>query len=84
MRNSGEAQCPSPKRVQDPTDHKYSIQEVFFNICGLVEGSTTEVAYVSDYWLQWNEKYNNYEKQFSGEVLPCCWKLGTVGQWSYS
>lgn len=38
MRQSGEAQCPNPKQVQDPTNTYYSIQEVFFNICGLVDG----------------------------------------------
>lgn len=47
MRNSGEAQCPSPKYVQDPTDTNYSIQDVFFNICGLVEGSTADLLSVS-------------------------------------
>lgn len=39
MRKSGEAQCPYPKHVQDPTDTNYSIQDVFFNICGLIDGS---------------------------------------------
>lgn len=38
MRNSGEAQCPNPKYVKDPTNTDYSIQDVFFNICGLVDG----------------------------------------------
>ena len=47
MRNSGEAQCPSPKYVEDPTDTNYSIQDVFFNICGLVEGSTAQKVSVS-------------------------------------
>lgn len=39
MRQSGEAQCPNPKYVNDPTNTNYSIQDVFFNICGLIDGS---------------------------------------------
>lgn len=39
MRISGEAQCPIDKHVEDPTDTNYSIEEVFFNICGLIDGS---------------------------------------------
>jgi len=39
MRQSGEARCPSPKHVEDPTNTAYTIQDVFFNICGLVDGS---------------------------------------------
>lgn len=39
MRQSGEARCPSPKYVEDPTNYDYSIQDVFFNICGLIDGS---------------------------------------------
>jgi len=38
MRQSGEAQCPSPKYVDDPTNTNHSIQDVFYNICGLVDG----------------------------------------------
>lgn len=39
MRSSGEAQCPDPKYVDDPTDTDYSMQDVFLNICGFMEGS---------------------------------------------
>lgn len=39
MRISGEAQCPIDKHVEDPTDTNYSIEDVFFNICGLIDGS---------------------------------------------
>lgn len=38
MRESGEAQCPIPKYVQDPTNTDNTIQDVFFNICGLIDG----------------------------------------------
>lgn len=37
MRNSAEARCAVKKYVEDPTDTCFSIQEVFFNVCGLVE-----------------------------------------------
>lgn len=47
MRQSGEAQCPNPKVVQDPTNTDYSIQDVFFNICGLVDGTFFDQIRVS-------------------------------------
>ncbi len=40
MRESAEARCAVKKHVQDPTNRCFSIQEVFFNICGLVEAET--------------------------------------------
>lgn len=39
MRSSAEALCPIPKQVRDPSDTRYSIEEVFFNICGFTEGN---------------------------------------------
>lgn len=47
MRASGEAQCPLPKFVEQPNSTDYSIEDVFFNICGLVEGSWWQFAQVS-------------------------------------
>lgn len=47
MRQSGEAKCPSPKYVNDPTNTNYSIQDVFFNICGLIDGSLMDQISVS-------------------------------------
>lgn len=45
MKASGEAQCPMPKYVQDANNTE-SINDVFFNICGLVDGSWWEFAKV--------------------------------------
>lgn len=46
MRSSANALCPNPKYVQDPTDTRYSIADVFVNVCGLVEGSAEQIAEV--------------------------------------
>lgn len=42
MRSSGQAHCPLPKYVQDPTNTTYSIEDVFLNVCGFVEGNLLE------------------------------------------
>ncbi|KAG4065881.1 hypothetical protein HA402_012559 [Bradysia odoriphaga] len=47
LRQSGEAQCPAPKVVENPTDRNYSIQEVFFNVCGFVQGNVLDITAVS-------------------------------------
>lgn len=47
MRASGEAQCPLPKYVQEPNNTMNSMEDVFYNICGIVEGSWWEFAQVS-------------------------------------
>lgn len=47
MRASGEAQCPIPKAVQNANDTTYSIQQVYRNICGLVDGNWWEFAKVT-------------------------------------
>ncbi|XP_037052522.1 uncharacterized protein LOC119086053 [Bradysia coprophila] len=39
LRVSSEARCPKNRHVEDPMDTSFSIQEVFFNICDLIEGS---------------------------------------------
>lgn len=39
MRSSAEARCPFPKNVYDTTNTQYSMVDVFFNICSLIEGS---------------------------------------------
>ncbi|KAJ6637988.1 hypothetical protein Bhyg_10720, partial [Pseudolycoriella hygida] len=41
LRESSEANCAVRKHVQDPTNWRYTLQEVFFNICGLVEEKNT-------------------------------------------
>lgn len=42
MRQSAEARCANPKHVENPIDTRNSIEEVFFNVCGLVEGNSTQ------------------------------------------
>ncbi|XP_037049159.1 uncharacterized protein LOC119083545 [Bradysia coprophila] len=44
MRTSSEALCPSPKHVQNTTDERFSIEEVFFNVCGIVAGPVETLA----------------------------------------
>lgn len=80
MRNSGEAQCPSPKFVEDPTDYSYSIQDVFKNICGLVEGCTTDkisVRTLSQYSVKFFSN-NNLNEQ-SGCRVSHRRELGAMG-----
>lgn len=40
--------------MEHPTDTRFSIQEVFFNICGSVEGNFWDVSRVS---LNFNKEY---------------------------
>jgi len=47
LRESSEARCPSPKYVQDPTNLNYTIQDVFLNACGLVDGNALETIATS-------------------------------------
>lgn len=42
MRWSSEARCPIPKRVENTMGTRYTIQEVFYNVCGLTEGNSTQ------------------------------------------
>lgn len=52
MRASGEAQCPLPKYVLEPNNTAHSIEDVFFNICGLVNGTWSDFFSVSlDLWF---------------------------------
>lgn len=39
---SSEASCPKNKPVANPMDKRYSILQVFLNICGLNEGSAKD------------------------------------------
>lgn len=48
---SAEARCPIPKQVEDPMDTSYSIQDVFFNVCGLVEGNIWNMVKVGQNYI---------------------------------
>lgn len=47
MRSSGEGRCFYPDYGVDATDFKYSLQKIFFNICGLVEAPWYSLPRVS-------------------------------------
>lgn len=49
LRSSREAHCPIPKVVDNPIDTNFTIQEVFFNVCGFVEGYFWDQMAVSYY-----------------------------------
>lgn len=52
MRASGEAQCPRPKFVMQPNNTDSSIEDVFYNICGIVEGGWIDFGKVSFFVFQ--------------------------------
>ncbi|XP_037026030.1 uncharacterized protein LOC119067256 [Bradysia coprophila] len=77
LRGSGEAQCPTPKEVKNPTDRNYSIQEVFFNICGLVQGDVLDITEGVTCLLfgrkdvqSHRQKVDTVKKRF-GDKVPC-------------
>lgn len=47
LRASAEAQCPRPKYVQQPNNTANSIEDVFLNICGVLEGGLINFGIVS-------------------------------------
>jgi hypothetical protein len=87
MRNSGEAQCPSPKYVEDPTDYSYSLQDVFLNICGFVEGDNTQklsggACLIGGSWIPWVDGHIHevYSVRSNwGDDVPCNIGLCTLG-----
>ncbi|KAG4065232.1 hypothetical protein HA402_012674 [Bradysia odoriphaga] len=44
LRVSSEARCPKNRPVKNPMDTSISMQDVFFNICDLVEGAPQDRA----------------------------------------
>lgn len=52
MRNSGEGSCFYPDYGVNATDYSYTLAEVFFNICGLVEAEDIYLPGVSLVFLR--------------------------------
>ncbi|XP_037049151.1 uncharacterized protein LOC119083535 [Bradysia coprophila] len=77
MRSSGEALCPVTKRVQDPTDTNYSIAEVYFNICGFVDGTNEQILQGHSCLMDGSPNTSSHEeevrvvKETWGEDVPC-------------
>lgn len=44
---SAEARCPVTKKVQNPMDTRFPIEDVFFNICGITNANATDQAAVN-------------------------------------
>ncbi|XP_037036873.1 uncharacterized protein LOC119074692 isoform X2 [Bradysia coprophila] len=78
MKASGEAQCPIPKYVLEPNNTQ-SINDVFFNICGLVDGSWWEfaktgycvIAGQSEPYIMSHSEEVRRVKETWGEGVPC-------------